>query len=127
MNRNTPTKNLIESLRKGEVFLTVHDAPFERFLDDFQVLLRWTNLCRVCLLEERITPLNAHTASVTGVPNRSAPTAPAGNSAASSRTWARMGRQSMSHMEELLSKYRDVDRVLASIQPEQIRMVPDPF
>ncbi|HOH80812.1 MAG TPA: DEAD/DEAH box helicase, partial [Methanoregulaceae archaeon] len=34
----------------------------------------------------------------------------------------RIGRQSMSHMEEMLLKYRDVDRVLASIQPEQITM-----
>jgi superfamily II helicase len=28
----------------------------------------------------------------------------------------------MAHMETLIEKYRDVDKVLASIQPEDIRM-----
>ena len=34
--RNTPTKDLLATLRKDEVFLTGHDTPFERFLSDFQ-------------------------------------------------------------------------------------------
>jgi helicase len=120
--RNTPTKDLIASLRKGEVFLTVHDAPFEGFLADFQVPFSITNLCRVCLLEERVTPLNAHTAIRYRGSESICPDCARRELRRELAHMGRMGRQSMSHMEDLLSKYRDVDRVLASIQPEQIRM-----
>ena len=34
----------------------------------------------------------------------------------------RVGRGAFGHMEELLKKYRDIDRVLASIQPEKVKM-----
>ncbi len=120
--RNTPTKDLIASLRKGEVFLTVHDAPFEGFLADFQVPFSITNLCRVCLLEERVTPLNAHTAIRYRGSESICPDCARRELRRELAHMGRMGRQSMSHMEDLLAKYRDVDRVLASIQPEQIRM-----
>ena len=120
--RNTPTKDLIDSLRKGEVFLTRHDASFERFLDDFQVSFAMANLCRVCLLEEKITPLNARTAIRYRGSESICPDCAKRELRRELAHMGRMGRQSMSHMEDLLSKYRDVDRVLASIQPEQIRM-----
>lgn len=120
--RNTPTKDLIASLRKAEVFLTAHDAPFEGFLADFQVPFSITNLCRVCLLEERVTPLNARTAIRYRGSESICPDCAKRELRRELAHMGRMGRQSMSHMEELLSKYRDVDRVLASIQPEQIRM-----
>jgi len=120
--RNTPTKDLIASLRKGEVFLTAHDAPFEGFLADFQVPFSIAHLCRVCLLEERITPLNARTAIRYRGSESICPDCAKRELRRELAHMGRMGRQSMSHMEELLAKYRDVDRVLASIQPEQIRM-----
>src|SRR5512139_362605 len=59
--RNTPTKDLIASLRKAEVFLTSHDQFFEVFLSGFQIPFALVNLCRVCLLEEKITPLTPST------------------------------------------------------------------
>lgn len=120
--RNTPTKDLIASLRKGEVFLTRHDESFERFLADFQVPFSFVSLCRVCLLEERITPINAKTAVRYRGSESICPDCAKRELRRELAHMGRMGRQSMSHMEELLSKYRDVDRVLASIQPEQIRM-----
>jgi helicase len=120
--RNTPTKDLIASMRKGEILLTRHDGPFERFLADFQVPFSLVNLCRVCLLEERITPINAKTAVRYRGSESICPDCAKRELRRELAHMGRMGRQSMSHMEELLSKYRDVDRVLASIQPEQIRM-----
>jgi helicase len=120
--RNTPTKDLIASLRKDEVFLTGHDTQFERFLSDFQIPFSLVNLCRVCLLEERITPLNARTAVRYRGSESICPDCAKRELRRELAHMGRMGRQSMSHMEELLLKYRDVDRVLASIQPEQIRM-----
>ena len=80
------------------------------------------NLCRVCLLEEKITPLNAKTAVRYRGSESICPDCAKRELRRELAHMGRMGRQSMSHMEDLLSKYRDVDRVLASIQPEQIRM-----
>ncbi|MDD1706307.1 MAG: DEAD/DEAH box helicase [Methanoregulaceae archaeon] len=120
--RNTPTKDLIAFLRKGEVFLTRNDGLFERFLADFQVPFLLVNLCRVCLLEERITSLNARTAVRYRGSESICPDCAKRELRRELAHMGRMGRQSMSHMEDLLNRYRDVDRVLASIQPEQIQM-----
>ena len=106
----------------GHVFLTKHDASFERFLDDFQVSFAMANLCRVCLLEEKITPLNAKTAIRYGVPNRSAPIVLPTGTSPRAGAYGTDGAPVHVPYGSLLSKYRDVDRVLASIQPEQIRM-----
>ena len=120
--RNTPTKDLIASLRKAEVLITRHDPLFESFLAGFQVPFSLVKLCRVCLLEDRITPLDEKTA----VRYRGSESICMDCAKRELRRelahMGRMGRQSMSHMEELLRNYRDIDRVLASIQPEQIRM-----
>jgi len=120
--RNTPTKDLIASLRKSEVFLTRRDEIFGRFLADFQISSLLVNLCRICLLEERITPLS----DKTGIRYRGSemicPECAKREIRRELAHMGRIGRQSMSHMEEMLLKYRDVDRVLASIQPEQITM-----
>ncbi len=120
--RNTPTRELIASLRKAEVFLTRHDELFESFLADFQISFDLVDLCRICLLEERITPLTQESS----VRYRDAESICQDCAKRELRRelahMGRIGRQAMSHMETLLEKYRDVDKVLASIQPEQIRM-----
>jgi helicase len=120
--RNTPTKEMIASLRKAEVFLTGHDKLFEAFLADFQVPYAFVQLCRVCLLEERITPLTP----ASSVRYRGSESICQDCAKRELRRelahMGRIGRQAMSHMETLIEKYRDVDKVLASIQPEQIRM-----
>ena len=120
--QNTPTKDLIASLRKSEVFLTRHDEIFERFLADFQISSTPVHLCRICLLEERITPLSAKTEVRYRGSESICPECAKRELRRELAHMGRIGRQSMSHMEEMLLKYRDIDRVLASIQPEQIRM-----
>jgi helicase len=120
--RNAPTKDLIASLRKSEVFLTGHDELFEAFLTDFQIQYSHVGLCRVCLLEERVTPLT----KTNSIRYRGSESICQDCAIRELRRelahMGRLGRQAMFHMEALLEKYRDVDRVLASIQPEQIRM-----
>ncbi|MDD1719212.1 MAG: DEAD/DEAH box helicase, partial [Methanoregulaceae archaeon] len=60
--RNTPTRDLVNLIRKLSVQLTRPDPPFETFLKDFQVPFTYINVCRVCLLEERVTELDEKTA-----------------------------------------------------------------
>lgn len=120
--RNTPTKDLIASLRKSEVFLTARDSLFELFLTGFQIPFAGVHLCRVCLLEEKITPLTP-ASSVRYRQTESICRECAKRELRRELAhMGRIGRQAMSHMETLLEKYRDVDKVLASIQPEQVRM-----
>ena len=120
--RNTPTKDLIASLRKAEVFLTAHESLFEAFLSGFQISFTLVNLCRVCLLEEKITPLTPATSIRYRQTESICPECARRELRRELAHMGRVGRQAMSHMETLLEKYRDVDMVLASIQPEQVRM-----
>jgi helicase len=120
--RNTPSKDLIASLRKSDVFLTGHDTFFEAFLADFQIPYDLVDLCRVCLLEERITPLTKNNSIRYRGSESICEDCAKRELRRELAHMGRLGRQAMFHMEALLEKYRDVDRVLASIQPEQIRM-----
>jgi helicase len=120
--RNTPSRDFIASLRKAEIFLTCHDDLFEAFLSDFQIPFAFVDLCRVCLLEERITPLNPATAVRYRGSESICPDCAKRELRRELAHMGRIGRQAMSHMEALIQKYRDVDKVLASIQPEEIRM-----
>ncbi|NYT20869.1 MAG: DEAD/DEAH box helicase [Methanomicrobiales archaeon] len=120
--RNTPTRDFIASLRKSEVFLTRRDDLFEEFLSDFQIPFAGVDLCRICLLEERITPLNPATAVRYRSSESICPECAKRELRRELAHMGRIGRQAMSHMEALIQKYRDVDKVLASIQPEEIRM-----
>ncbi|MDD1672632.1 MAG: DEAD/DEAH box helicase, partial [Methanomicrobiales archaeon] len=112
-----PTKELIAALREGSVQLTAQDPGFESFLDDFQVSHTLIDLCRICLMEDRITPFtkgegvryNKETVCME----------------CAKREVRRevgylglFGKKSISYIEELLAMYRDVDRVLAAVQPE---------
>jgi helicase len=120
--RNTPTRDLIASLRKAEVFLTRHDEPFEAFLADFQISWAYADLCRICLLDERITPLTKDSSVRYRGMESICEECAKRELRRELAHMGRIGRQAMSHMETLIGKYRDVDKVLASIQPEQIRM-----
>ena len=55
--RHTPSKDLIAQLREADVRLTKADVNFETFLGDFQIKTSYVDACRMCLLDERYTPL----------------------------------------------------------------------
>jgi len=56
--RNTPSRDLVSSLRHAEVVLTRPDPAFSSFLSAFQIAASTSDLCRMCLLEDRITPIS---------------------------------------------------------------------
>jgi archaea-specific helicase len=121
--KNTPTKELLHSLRNAAVQITRSDPVFESFLHDFQIPFSYADLCRMCLLEDRITHLDPYTSVKYGHSGETICFDCARRELR--REVAHMGRAGRGvtgHMEELLKKYRDIDRVLASIQPEQVQM-----
>src|SRR5512137_2750888 len=59
---HTPSKELIAQLRESDVRMVKKDHLFEEFLEAFQVKAGTVNLCRMCLLDERYTPINEETA-----------------------------------------------------------------
>jgi len=117
--RNTPTKELIMALRKAEVRLTRPDSEFESFLDDFQTPHSYAKLCRMCLLEDRITPINKKTAVRYGTGEQICFGCAKRELRREMAHMGRVGSRALGHLDELLRNFRDVDKVLATIQPEQ--------
>jgi helicase len=115
--RNTPTKDLIAQLRQATVRLTTHNEEFEGFLSDLQIPFSRVRVCRSCLIEDRITPLTPETAVRWGREKICLECAQR-ELRREVGYLGRMGAHSASHIEKLLLLYRDLDRVLALIQPE---------
>jgi helicase len=115
--RNTPTKDLIAQLRQATVNLTAHDEEFEAFLSDLQIAVTRIRVCRSCLIEDRITPLSGENAVRYGREKICMECARR-ELRREVGYLGRMGAHSASHIEKLLLLYRDLDRVLALIQPE---------
>ena len=121
--RNIPTKELLLSFRQTRVKLTRPDPLFESFLNDFQIGFTYTDVCRMCLLEDRITKLDPGT-SVRYGPSKEQICFDCARRELRREVahMGHVGRGALGHMEELLKKYRDIDRVLASIQPEKVKI-----
>jgi helicase len=115
--RNTPTKDLIAQLRQATVRLTMRNEEFEAFLSDLQIPFSRIRVCRSCLIEDRITPLTPETAVRWGREKICLECAQR-ELRREVGYLGRMGAHSASHIEKLLLLYRDLDRVLALIQPE---------
>ena len=118
--RNTPTKELANLLRSTEVMLTAQDPRFEAFLKDLQIRPRPLDACRLCLLEDRVTQLREKDSVKYGRERICLPCARR-ELRREVAHFGRMARGAMGHLDELLYRYRDVDRVLATIQPETTR------
>lgn len=118
--RNTPTKELVNLLRATEVMLTGPMPAFESFLADLQVRSRPLEACRLCLLEDRVTQVREKDAVKYGSERICLPCARR-ELRREVAHFGRMARGAMGHLDELLYRYRDVDRVLATIQPETSR------
>lgn len=112
-----PTKELIGQLRQADVRLTSTDKNFESFLDDLQIPVSTVNVCRMCMIEERITPLKKKNAVKYGKDHICHQCA-VKEMRREVGYLGGFGTLSFGHMERLLDLYRDLDRVLGMVQPE---------
>ncbi|MGC9436094.1 MAG: DEAD/DEAH box helicase [Methanomicrobiales archaeon] len=111
-----PTRELISRLRESKVYLTAKDRAFVAFLRDLQIPYHYIRVCRLCLLEDRVTTLRAENIVRYGRETicldcaRRELRREAGFAGG-------LGRLSFEHLESLLEEVRDFDRVLSLLQP----------
>jgi helicase len=120
--RSTPSKELVVSLRKASVYLTQADEAFEGFLHDFQIPFTRTSVCRICLMEDRVTPLNRKNGIRYTTGEQICFDCARRELRKELATMGKVGMQALGHLEELLRNYRDMDKVLASVQPEKVKI-----
>jgi helicase len=114
-----PTKEAVALLRSSDVVLTRPDPPWESFLRDHQVPVRTVPFCRICLLEDHVTPLDPATRVAAGK-EWICPDCARKEVRRELGYFTRFGRIPMRYIEELLERYRDLDRVLAAVQPDGV-------
>jgi helicase len=115
--RSIPTKDLIATLRQAEVRLTRPDQEWEAFLSDLQIPWKLQSLCRTCLLEDRVTPIDANTSVRFGKESICMDCARK-EVRRELGYFTRFGKISYTYIESLLTAFRDLDRVLAALQPD---------
>jgi helicase len=118
--KNLPTRDLVIHLRRAKVRLTEPDGRFESFLKDIQIPASYVNLCRFCLMEDRIAELNSEDGISYGENELICLTCAKKELRRELAHMGRLGRNALSHLDELLHKYRSVDRVLATIEPGEL-------
>lgn len=120
--QKTPTKELITVLRvNGDVYLTETLPEFQDFLRSMQIPWKTVSLCRTCLFDDRITPLTEETRIRCGGEFVCLDCA----KRELHRELAhirKLGKRTQQHIEDLLEEYRDLDMVLAILQPEALDM-----
>jgi len=120
--RTTPSKELVVSLRKATVYLTQKDESFEAFLHDFQIPFSHARVCRICLMEDMVTPLNKKNSVRYTTGEQVCFDCARRELRRELATMGRVGTHALGHLEELLRNYRDMDKVLASVQPDKVRI-----
>jgi len=120
--RHTPSKDLIAQLRESEVLMVKRDAEFEAFLAAFQVRVGTVSACRMCLLDERFTPLTEENSVTFGKGERICLDCGRRELRREVSHIGRLGRDGIAHLENLLLQFRNLDRVLAMLQPEKLTM-----
>lgn len=115
--RTIPTKDLVASLRHAEVRLTRRDERWEAFLADLQIPWELLPLCRTCLLEDRVTPLDPATSVRFGKESICMDCAKK-EVRRELGYFTRFSKISHAYIENLLAAFRDLDRVLSALQPE---------
>lgn len=120
--QKTPTKEFITVLRvNGDVLLTETLPEFQDFLRGMQIPWKKISLCRTCLFDDRITVLNEETRIRCG--NEFVCLDCAKRELRRELAHIRkLGKRTQLHIEELLEEYRDLDMVLAILQPETLDM-----
>ncbi|MFZ0181812.1 MAG: DEAD/DEAH box helicase [Methanoregula sp.] len=120
--RVTPSKDLIAQLREGDVRMIRHDPLFEEFLHSFQIRAGTVNACRICLLDDRYTPINDDNFVIFGKNEKICLDCGRRELRRELAPIGHMGRDTLRHFEELLVTTRNLDRVLALVQPEKLSM-----
>jgi helicase len=119
---HTPSKELIAQLRDADVRMVKPDPAFETFLADFQVRTGTVDACRMCLLDERYTNLDDDNAVTFGRGERICLDCGRRELRREVSHLGRLGQSGIAHLEDLLLKFRNLDRVLATLQPEKVTM-----
>ena len=120
--RHTPSKELVANLRESDVRLVKRDIPFETFLADFQVKSGTVDACRMCLLDEKYTPLDENNTVQFGRNERICLDCGRRELRREVSHIGRLGRDGIAHLEALLVQFRNLDRVLATLNPEKLTM-----
>src|SRR5665647_2688144 len=120
--RHTPSKELTAQLRDADVRMVRPDPLFETFLGDFQIRAGLVDACRMCLLDERFTPLNEVSCVIFGKSEKICLECGKRELRREVSHLGRLGLEGYAHLENLLMTFRNLDRVLASLQPDKITM-----
>jgi len=120
--RHTPSKELISQLREADVRLVKPDPQFETFLGDFQIRAGLVDACRMCLLDERFTPLNEENSVTFGKGEKICLECGKRELRREVSHIGRLGLEGYAHLENLLVTFRNLDRVLATLQPDKNTM-----
>lgn len=120
--RHTPSKDFIANLREADVRLVKRDQPFEEFLSAFQVRSSPVEACRMCLLDEKFTPLDTNTTVQFGKSEKICMDCARRELRREVSHIGRLGRDGIAHLENLLLQFRNLDRVLATLNPEKMTL-----
>src|SRR5512136_3492598 len=119
---HSPSKDLVAQLRESDVRMVKPDPQFELFLHDFQVRAGSVDACRMCLLDERFTPLDEDNAITFGKGERICLDCGRRELRREVAHLGRLGRDGIAHLEKLLLQFRNLDRVLATLDPGKMTM-----
>ena len=120
--RHTPSKEFIANLRESEVLLVKRDQPFETFLADFQVRNGPVRACRMCLIDDKVTLLDDQTTIQFGKGEKICPDCAKRELRREVAHLGKLGRDGIAHLESLLLQFRNLDRVLATLEPGKMTM-----
>jgi len=118
----TPSKDLIAQLREGDVRMVKPDHLFESFLHAFQVRSGPVDACRMCLLDEKYTLLTDDNHVVFGKGEKICLDCGIRELRRELAPLGKIGRDTIRHFETLLVECRNLDKVLALVQPEKLSM-----
>jgi len=120
--RHTPSKELVAQLREADVRLVKPDPQFETFLSDFQINSSLVDACRMCLLDERFTLLTEENCVMFGKGEKICLECGKRELRREVSHIGRLGMEGIAHLENLLVTFRNLDRVLATLQPDKLTM-----
>ncbi len=120
--KHTPSKDLIAQLREGDVRMVKPDPLFESFLHAFQVRSGPVDACRMCLLDEKYTLLTDDNHVVFGKGEKICLDCGIRELRRELAPLGKIGRDTIRHFETLLVECRNLDKVLALVQPEKLSM-----
>jgi helicase len=104
------------------VSLVSHDKPFESFLADLQIRYTIISLCRFCLMDDVLTEISDENRVRFGEKEEICLSCAEKELRRELAHMGRVGRHALRHLDDLLLQYRDVDRVLAMIEPDSWSM-----